>query len=68
MPLLPVRKPAAACMCTLGPRRCSETLRRCAQVDIQDKDTEIVIKADTPGLTGADLTVRPDCDCSEDRV
>jgi HSP20 family molecular chaperone IbpA len=27
------------------------------QVDIQDKDTEIVIKADTPGLTGADLTV-----------
>jgi hypothetical protein len=30
----------------------------CMQVDIQDKDTEIVIKADTPGLTGADLTVR----------
>jgi hypothetical protein len=30
-------------------------------VDIQDKDTEIVIKADTPGLTGADLTVRSAC-------
>jgi HSP20 family molecular chaperone IbpA len=32
------------------------------QVDIQDKDNEIVIKADTPGLTGADLTVRRDAD------
>ena len=27
------------------------------QVDIQDKDNEIVIKADTPGLTGADISV-----------
>lgn len=29
-----------------------------AQVDIKDTDNEIVIKADTPGIDGADISVR----------
>ncbi len=34
-----------------------EVVAACMQVDIQEKDTEIIIKADTPGLTGADISV-----------
>ena len=32
-----------------------------AQVDIQDKENEIVVYADTPGMTNADVRVRFSC-------
>ena len=50
-------------------RRVSRRLlmgQRCAtsgrvQVDIQDKENEIVVYADTPGMTNADVRVRFSC-------